>query len=194
MATVASPQAAVPQFGEGLVGQLYGRYYQLARAGYIFIGTNGIAGNSLPIATTTVPTFMLRNPAGSGKNVVMLRAAYGYISGTVIASAWHYSSCASAGTTIATTQTPGNALLGAAAASVTNLSITGTNTVATATAYRHSGVSNGAPITSSTSYYYITEDFNGDFIVPPGFCIFPSADPVQGGTFAMTWAWAEIPV
>jgi hypothetical protein len=194
MATVASPQSANPQFGEGLVGELYGKYYQLAKVGQIFVMSTGIAGVTMPIATTTVPTFVLKNPAGSGKNLVMLKAAFGYISGTVIASAWHYSSCLSANTSFTTTGTPSNALVGSGVASISNISVTGTNTTSAATAYRHSGISNGAPITSTTSYYYLTETFEGDFIIPPGQTIFPSADPVQGGTFAMSFVWAEMPV
>src|SRR5438093_1036357 len=94
MASILSPVSATPQYGEGLVGELYGKYYQLAKAGQIFVGSSAITGVLIGIATTTAPTFLLANPAGSGKNLVMLKATYGYISGTTIAGAWHYSSCA----------------------------------------------------------------------------------------------------
>lgn len=193
MASVTSPQSATPQFGEGLVGELYGKYYQLAKAGLIFVGSAGIAGVAIPIATTTAPTFILKNPAGSGKNLVMIKASLGYISGTVVAAAHHYSVCTAAGATL-TTATPFNAFVGAGGTSVSQFAPTVTNTVSGATIYRHSGISNGAPITSSTSYYYLTETFEGDFIIPPGQCAFPSADPVEGGTYGVTWVWAEMPV
>ncbi len=193
MATVLSPQSATPQFGEGLVGELYGKYYQLAKAGQIFVGSTGIAGIAVAIATTTAPLFILKNPAGSGKNIVMLKAAYGYISGTVIASAHHYSSCTAAGATL-TAVSPQNALVGSAVASISQFAPAATNTVSGATVYRHNGISNGAPITSSTSYYYLSETFDGDFIIPPGQCAFPSNDPVSGGTYGITWVWAEMPV
>lgn len=194
MATIASPQSAIPQFGEGLVGELYGKYYQLAKNGNIFVGSSAIGGVLIGIATTTAPTFMLQNPTGSGKNLVLLKAAYGYVSGTVVAGAWHYSSCAAVTTANITAVTPQNALVGAATGSISQFAPAATNTVAGATVYRHSGISNGAPITSTTSYYYLVEQFEGDFIVPPGKAVFPSIDPVNGGTFAATFMWAEMPV
>jgi hypothetical protein len=194
VATIASPQSAIPQYGEGLVGELYGKYYQLAKAGYIFVGSSSITGVLIGIATTTAPTFMLQNPAGSGKNLVLLKAAYGYVSGTVVAGAWHYSSCAAVTTANITAVTPQNALVGSAAGSISQFAPAATNTVSGATVYRHSGLSNGAPITSTTSYYYLTENFEGDFIIPPGKAAFPSIDPVNGGTFAATWMWAEMPI
>jgi hypothetical protein len=177
----------------------------LSRAGLVFMGSTAIAGVAPPIATSTNPTFALWNPLGSGKNLVMLRAAYGYISGTVVASAWHYSQVLATGS-VAATGSPvlnftavaaQNALVGAGGVSVAKLTVaagTTTLTAASMSVYRHSGISNGAPITSTTSYFSLVENFEGDFIIPPGVMIFPSADPVQGGTYAISWLWAELPV
>src|SRR5260370_22650927 len=88
---------------EGLVAELHGKYFTQNDRGNVFIGSTSTAGVVVTIATTTVPTYTIWNPAGSGKLCVPLvtlvswNATTGVLGGLV----WHATT--SAGNTISTT-------------------------------------------------------------------------------------------
>jgi hypothetical protein len=56
--------------GQGLVAEIRGKYFEVAKRGALFIGGTLIAGVALPVnAATLASKFTLWNPAGSGVDV-----------------------------------------------------------------------------------------------------------------------------
>ena len=204
-ATVGTVDSPGGQFGEDLVAELGGKYYTLARDGRVFVGSTAVAGVTVPVATTTSPTFGIWNPAGSGVNAVLIKASMGYISGTTIADALCYASSVGVGSVLGTpvsafvSTTPLNGLVGAGRTSQVKFSAAGTNTLSAAAAgviYRWSGISHGAPIATTAAFVpVLTEEFDGTFIIPPGVFVFPAAALTsEAGTYGISWIWAEVPV
>jgi hypothetical protein len=65
-----------------VVGDAHGRYYENASRGLTFVAVTAAAGISPGTALTATGALMLANPAGSGKNIAILKLALGWVSGT----------------------------------------------------------------------------------------------------------------
>jgi hypothetical protein len=190
--------------GEQIVTELHGKYYAQAQRGNLFIGSSPIAGVAIPISTSTSPTPCLWNPAGSGKNAILVSYYIGYSGGTGVVGALGYYAVTGAGAAIGTgapfsafaATTPTNALIGAGNASVMKWSSTGTCTLTTAgTLVRGFGVGQSAPVSAGTSIWGLYVDqFDGTMIVPPGVAIYPAATAASGDTFVQTFIWYESPI
>jgi hypothetical protein len=123
--------------GEQVFAELHGKYYVQAQRGNLFIGSTPIAGTAIPISSSTSPTPCLWNPAGSGKNAVLVAYYIGYSGGTGVVGALGYYAVTGAGSAIGTAApfsafaatTPTNALIGAGNTSVMKWSSTGTCTL-----------------------------------------------------------------
>jgi hypothetical protein len=62
------------QSGEGVVTELHGKFYTLAKRGKMFMATQPAAGViGLPTGAATA-SFALANPVGSGVNIVPVRS------------------------------------------------------------------------------------------------------------------------
>lgn len=182
-------------------------YYSQTVAGNMFIGMSEASqtGILIPTYNTTSPTFGLWNPSGSGKNAVLVRLTTGFVSTTGAPGAILYARLLSASNTTYTggpltafnSTTPGNALLGAGAASAMKFAGKGTNTLTTAgVVFDQMGVSQltttGA--TTSAPLYSAIDDFDGRIIVPPGVFFYVVGSTALLTLFDMSLSWYEVPV
>ena len=188
-----------------LVSELHGKYYNWAYRGKVFIGSTPIAGVAIPISSTTAPTPCLRNPLGSGVNLVLIRYTAAYTGGTGAVTGFGYYALTNAGGTIGTAApvsafaatTPTNALIGFGAASRAKFSGTGTVTLTTAgTLVRPMAL--GQAVAAATNANLpqpgIQDDFDGTVIIPPGVLFYPAGTAASGDTFAQSLIWYEAPI
>ena len=136
-ATLSDGVGAVARLtkGGGLVVQHeHGRFHEAAVRSRIFLVSTAVAGISHGTSFGATPPINLYNPPGSGKNLSILSASLGYISGTLGVGMVAYGKAVqitapSGGTAI----TPVSSVIGGAAASVaqagTGHTITNTPTI-----------------------------------------------------------------
>ena len=74
---------AMGGFRQVLTADLLPPFYEYGRRGQIYVATTAAAGVAPGTAASTTPPFTLWNPANSGKNLVLLRAKCGVLSGTM---------------------------------------------------------------------------------------------------------------
>lgn len=182
------------------------KYYNTTINGNMFVGQSVTpkTGILLPISDSTSPTFGLWNPAGSGKNAVLVKLALGFVSTTGAPASVLYNNLAGAGSVIGTaapisafTSTAStNPLLGGGINSVMRFTgvAAATNTLTAAgTSFATMGVSQltttGA--TTSAPMYTAVDEIDGKIIVAPGnfFYVTGSAAPLS--LFNCTLWWEE---
>jgi hypothetical protein len=200
----ASPNAIVNsragQLGDAIVSQLHPRYYETNYRGNVF-------GLSVPTAAAITafaggaagtPMLALFNPAGSGKNAVLMKAGVGNVvaasaAGTVAFGLFF-------GTTAAITQatvvTPWSQLTQLQSGSV----ITGFRNVALTGG---SAANNVIPV---ASYYWATAagaaqvsggllDLEGSLIIPPGsYAALGGSSALASATWIGSLTWEEVPI
>lgn len=188
-----------------LMSEVHGKYYQQTYRGNMFHGSTATAGVVIPIASTLTPTYSIWNPAGSGKNLVFVCALFGWTATTAALGNLVWQATTNAGSGISSTApfvafgtgTPTNALLGAGKASVARLGSGGTTTlVAASTFYRSTGCSITAT-TAATSVapgWVWRDDFDGQFVVPPGNAVHLLATTAIAVTLQITTTWYEAPL
>jgi len=75
----ATPQARLTKFGSLLTDQAEGRYYEETYRGNVFFASLQASTTFTLFGTTTATGLILSNPAGSGKNLVLLQVAYALV-------------------------------------------------------------------------------------------------------------------
>lgn len=191
----------VGKWGEQMVSDLLPKYLEAAVRGKIFIATSLVAGNAIPINTTTAPTHFLWNPVDSGVYIVPIAYRYGFASGTGICGAVGYNQLLGAGgaqgtattavVTAITDITPKPALVGGSATSRARFATTATIVTATATFLCSSGISQGAPITSTATMYYGVDVLDGMVVLAPGTALYPVANTAIAEVTQTTCIYAE---
>lgn len=175
---------------ELIVSQLHGKYDVGAYRGQVFWGSSLIAGVTIPVNTTTAPTFTLYNPVGSGVNLEMISLDIGWpaaattVVGTLLGTL-------STQTPTATTQggvTIANPFGGSTTASAARLFTAATITAAT-THIPLLGVTSTADAMIASHY-----EFDGKLLIAPGSLITLTSTPVQTGVAIPSWCWAEWPI
>lgn len=181
-------------------------FQQLALSGRCYIGSTAVAGVVIPVSTTTAPTFLLWNPAGSGVNAVLNKMMIGApADGTNDFVSLGLSYVPSAGSQIGTgapvvTGTfvaPLNALIGnGAPASKMRFAPATATLVAAGTFFYTLGFTafEGDIATTALAPVALIHDFNGGVVVPPGVSVHVVADEAAGLTTEITLTWAEVPV
>lgn len=191
--------------GETLTADLNGKYYTQNYNGQLYICSITTA-TAIPIAATNAtPNFIIWNPAGNTKNIVLVRLNLGFSAGTGIAGAIGLSYIPNAGSGIATagamsaftavtpqtglagTSYAGNAKFGSAA------TVTGTG-VSIPVRWRWTNLSQGAPITTTASAFSLSEDFDGGAIIPPGVAVYLDAGTAIAETFMISMVCYDAPV
>lgn len=182
---------------ELVVGQAHGKYYESVLRGGVFAGATAAAGVAPGTAIGTTTPYTLANPAGSGKNLVVLRVTMGYVSGTLGAGLVVYAAninpvaAAVTGTAITVT----NLLLGSRQAGV-GLAFTTATVPANPTILRPFCILDAALATSVVGARQIVEDVDGEFVIAPG-CALSLQGIAAAGTsplvmFGMTWEEVSI--
>lgn len=195
--------------GEQMVSELHGKYYNQAYRGNVYWGSTALAGVTLPILSSTSPTFVLWNLQGSGKNLSLIRCQITPTTAMTTASGYGYAFVPNAGAAIGTaapfsaftqiTATRGPCLVPATAGqgnSAALLASAATLTTA-ATQFRSNGMSSGTgAITVPASQPVLSEDFDGTLILPPGTAMIVGTTIVTSGQTAtgVTLIWEEVPI
>src|SRR5271166_2715298 len=79
--SIADGQTASVLMGksaEQVFAELHGKWYTPAYRGRVFTASSLIAGITIPVNTTTSPTWTLFNPLGSGINVELITLDVGW--------------------------------------------------------------------------------------------------------------------
>lgn len=190
-------------YGEQITSQLLARYSEAAIRGKIFSATSLPAGNAIPINTTTAPTFFLWNPADSGVFVVPLVWRYGFASGTGICGAIGYNQLLGAGgaagtattpvVTAITDITPKPTIIGGSSVAKARFATTATIVTATSSFLMASGLSQGAPITSTAAIWNMVDLWDGAIALAPGTAVYPVANTAIAEVDQTSCLFMEIP-
>lgn len=181
-------------------------FQQLALNGQCFIGSTAVAGVVIPVSTSTSPTFLLWNPAGSGVYAVFNKMMIGApADGTNDFVSLGLSLVTSAGSQIGTgapivTGTfvaPVNAILGNGAPVSRMRFCPATATLVAAGTFAYTlgfTAFEGDIATTALAPVSLIHDFNGGVILAPGTAVHVVADEAAGLTTEITLTWAEVPV
>lgn len=192
--------------GEAIVSQLHGNYYTQASRGNVFYASNAGAGAAFTIYSNTgYVGLALLNPAGSGKNLSIMKVNVGLnAQASTAMSTWAYVWQTGAGTGLGTpisaiteiTATRGSAIcaVGGRGASVAVAASAMTVGSAFAWSGRHAAFNaTNAAITVGLATA-CTEDLDGTMIVPPNTVWALSQSILSGWTACATVFWEEVPL
>jgi hypothetical protein len=186
---------------EAIVAELHGKYYEQCYRGNLYYTTTTAAGVALITSSTLTPTYSLWNPAGSGKNAVLVSLMVAWGTVTTVAGGVVWTATTNAGSSISTTApmvafgtgSAINANLGSGKIAQLKCATGGTTTiVAAATLYRTTGIAVGSTsLVAGTAWWVAREEYDGSMIVPPGNAIHLMASTALAATCCITTAWYE---
>lgn len=173
--------ALAGKFGEALVANLHPPYFNQAIRNNLWVASADVgAPVAIPLmATNATPTFGIFNPAGNTKAFVLCRYNVQFTAGTGIAGGIGYAYLSPSGSAPAGTAAPvsartagismKSAILGETYGGklIFGISFTIGGAVSALTLHSWSNLSQGAPITSTASYWNLFEDIDGRMIIPP---------------------------
>lgn len=184
------------RLSESLVGELYGKYYQLTSNGLVF---QAISTPALLNTAGTTASMALFNPANSGKNLMLIRAqlTVTVVPGTPTAGIFglyinnNPIAAAVTGTTLAGT----NCFLGNGTKPVA-FTFTTATLPAVPTLVRSLGQKNFAALATVGAGIPPEYDFDGDMILGPGTAVSiqESTADTTNSTASITFVWAELPI
>ena len=192
--------AGFGEYSDVLVSELQARYYENVYRGNVFFAANQALITTAAGLTSSQSTgFILYNPAGSGKNLVILEILTQAVIGTAAGAnflLW-LAACLSptqaAPATIASTLTVNSALLGTGAAAVAKAYAQATLPT-TPVVVRNLGaiqsISNAAGNPVFPSWF--KDEVAGALIVPPGIMVATQTSAALSISNSMTWA--ELPI
>ena len=172
-----------------------GMYAEPAARGQVFVACTAVAGVAPGTALSTTPPMILWNPPGSGVNLVIMKTALGYVSGTLGAGTMVYAQYPQTTTpTTGTVLAPVSTLLGSKAGY--GQAFQGSTLAGTPTIVRSAYVI-GAFLASSVVQPIESVDFvDGEIVVPPGNA-FVMQEVGAAGTSPLTLltvVWGEEPI
>lgn len=188
------------QLGDAIVSELHGRYYETTYRGNGFLLSVSAAAaiTAYTGGAAGTPMLALFNPAGSGRNAVILKASVGNVVAASAAgtAAFGLYFGTTAAITQATTTTPWSMLTQLQSGSV----MTGFRNVALTSS---SAANNVIPV---ASYYWATAagaalvtggpiDLEGSLIIPPGsYVALGGSSALTSATWIGSLQWEEVPV
>jgi hypothetical protein len=177
------------------VTQRHGKLYQPARDGRIFHGATAATGVAPGTAIGTTAAFALHNPAGSGVTIAIQKASMGYISGTLGAgTVWHL-----VNTNVSEAIPTGTAIVErpalAGGASGKGIALTTATLAAAPVIVRPFASLQASLATTAVAPWQVSEDLDGDILLPPGGTYALHATAAAGSTplVAFGVTWEEIP-
>ena len=181
---------------DGAINALvYGKYAEAVLRGIVWSGSTAATGVAPGTSVGTTAAFSLYNPIGSGVRLVVLRTTMGYISGTLGAGTVHYlaNTNPSATATTGTAITAKNALLSDATSAGRPFT---TATIPSPSLLRPFCSLQASLASTAVAPWYMVDDVDGEFIVPPGCTLSLHATAAGGSSplvvFGMTWAEVTI--
>jgi hypothetical protein len=190
--------------GEGVVAELHGKYYTQAYRNQAFIGATAAGGVVPPNYSTTAQTFGLWNPAGSGKNAILIALDLGLVTvGTPAVSSLALSYTPNAGSALATggisaftSAAPLAAIVGNTAPSAMRFTPSAATTLASTFlmplpfSYFSTTTTTVATFASNLLHY----DFDGSVGIAPNTALWVGANILTGSTWNISLRWYEAPV
>lgn len=194
--------------GDVLVSELHGKYYNANVNGGLYYASNAAAGAAFTIfSNASYVGLALFNPAGSGKNLSIVRAMIGVnANASTAASGWGYSWLTNAGAAMvgtaapisastAITATRGKCVVGSTGKIDSVVEAVSAATLSTAMTWGRAaafGTLTGA-ITTQVGVTLV-EDLDGTLIVPPGTLFALTSAVLSGITACGTLLWTENPI
>jgi hypothetical protein len=189
---------------EGVVTELHGKYYTQSYRNNAFIGATAAGGVVPPNYSTTAQTFGIWNPAGSGKNAMLIAIDFGLVTlGTPAVSSLALSYTPNAGSALATgqisaitTAAPLAAIIGNTAASVCRFTPSAATTLASTFlmplpfSYFTTTTTTVATAAANLLHY----DFDGSVGIAPNNALWVCANILTGSTWNISLRWYEPPV
>lgn len=183
---------------EIIASQLHGRLGQAAYNGNLFIASTAAAGVTIPISTTTSPTFTLLNPIGSSVNCELLAITIGLTVVTSVASpillAYLGGLTSATNPSSTTARAVTNAKLNSGNAPVGNL-FTAATLSAAATLFATIGQITATNATAGNSLgpnFYT--DLQGGLLLTPGSLVHVCGTAAQTSPMTVSLWYAEWPV
>lgn len=180
-----NPTVSIGRQGEQLAAFIHGEAYTAALRANLFHGSTAPAGITIPISSATAATFVLHNPASSGKNLELVELAIGVNNAAMVVAALLLGVVPAAPTAV----TP-----------ITATIVCGRIGGATPAAALYSV----ATIVASTAFYLLSGfsataglilpapvKFNGGLIIPPGYSVHLCSTAAQTQAHAVRVSWAE---
>ena len=176
--------------------------YNLAKQGRIFSGNIAAAGVVLPIYSNTTQQVGLWNPAGSSIDVILLRLALTYVSGTGAAGGYVLGYLPNAPASVATgasiaafTETAAiSHYVGTGLASAAKFGQGATITVTAPSVLLSLGLNQTVltAATTSSPQWSSVFDFTGQIVLTPGTAIFVCGNIATLSTWSGSLTWAEV--
>jgi hypothetical protein len=192
--------------GDQIVSELHGKYYTQAYRGNVYWGSTALAGVTLPILSSTSPTFVLWNQSTT-KNLSIIRVQITPTTAMTTASGYGYAFLPNAGQGLGTpvsavtpiTATRGPVLIPTVAGAGNSVAVVASAATlgSAATMFRNNGMSAGTgAITAPAQQPIMSEDFDGTLILPPGCLMIVGTTITTSGQTAtgVTAIWEEIPI
>lgn len=177
---------------DAYVSELHGKYYSAAYAGNVFTTSVPAAGTlTIPTTLATLASkFCILNPAGSGKNLELIRFDYFINSATEVVNVIGLTKSQQA-VALLGTLTAGviNNVTFGGLASVANFYVAATHTDTPVWFKSLIGVNATAVGLFANSYI-----FDGSVIIPPGYCIDVVASAGAQANSLCDMMWAEWPI
>jgi len=153
--------------GSLMVAQGSADLAEMVLSGQVITAVNAVAGAAPGTALATTAPLSLWNPPGSGKNLVILHASLGYVSGTLGAGCWVFAQTPQATVPTGTELVPVNNLLGFPRG--VGRAFTGANAVSAVPTIVRPTFSTG-PILATTTFQpqEFVDDVKGGIVVTPG--------------------------
>jgi hypothetical protein len=152
--------------------------------GNAFFASQAVTGVAPGTALSTTPPLAIWNPPTSGKNLVIMKAYLGYVSGTLGAGSVVLAQSAQATVPSSGTEiVPVNALLGAARG--VGRAFTGSTITTAGTIIRPSFTVGAFLATTALVVGLLKDDIDGEIIVPPGY-LFIMQEVGAAGTSPVT--------
>ena len=183
---------------ELIASQLHGRLGQAAYNGNLFIASTAAAGVTIPISSTTAPTFTLLNPLGSNVNAELLFITIGITVVTSVASplllGYLGGLTSATNPTSTTARAITNAKLNSGNASICNFFTAATLAAAT-TLFATIGQITATNATAGNSLGpWFATDLQGGMLLTPGSLVHVCGTAAQTSPTTISLWYAEYPV
>lgn len=185
--------------GEGLVSEIHGKWYTAAYRGNVFHATSPIAGQVIPVITSTTSqtALSLYNPLGSGKNLELIsfRLGQSITTATFVIGSIGFGVLQNVGNGVAlpTSQVAATIFgtpFGANASSPQGKALSTCTTVAAST-FLDIGL--GVGLTTGEQAGVIEKLFDGSIILGPGSMLMTQGTVAQTSSYVLGMSWCEWP-
>lgn len=180
-------------WSQTLISSLLPRYADACLRGQIFSGATAATGVAPGTALGTTAAFTLANPAGSNKNLIVIRASCGYISGTIGAGVVWFAgnSNPAAAAVTGTAITVVRSKLSASSPGNAGLAFTTATLPAAPTPLRPWFSTTALVASTAVGFHTVSEDLNGEFVISPGCSLTFHGTTAAGSSplvvFGATW-------